>query len=161
MIDPEVKIKFLEEVAQTGNICVSCRKVNIVRSTIYRWKKGDKEFAKKLREAEKLGRENLCDLAEHSLALLVKEKNLQAIKYVLTHNSKRYRPRYDSKVILEHRSPDRDKDKGPAFTLEDMIDRMYGNSTENFQPYPQKNRDNQNVMPPDQVQTSNGESEEH
>jgi len=121
MINSEVKIKFLEEVAQTGNIYVSCRKVGIAKATVYRWKNKEKAFAKKLREAVKLGRENLCDLAEHSLILLIKEKYFPAIRFALANNSKHYRPRYDSKVILEHRSPDRENKTKPV-TLEDVID---------------------------------------
>lgn len=101
MIDLETKKKLLKEIAKSGNVSLSCMKVNVDRSTFYEWKKTDKEFRKEAGEALKLGRENNCDIAEHALMLNVKDKKMDAIKYVLSHQSKTYKPK-DRKVFMVH-----------------------------------------------------------
>ncbi|MDP3996817.1 MAG: hypothetical protein Q8P86_03960 [bacterium] len=101
MIDLETKEKLLKEIEKSGNVYLSCMKTGIDKATFYRWKKDDKQFNKKATEAIKRGRENNCELAEHALMLNVKEKKMDAIKYVLSHQSKIYRPK-DRKVFLVH-----------------------------------------------------------
>lgn len=93
MIPDETKIKLLNEIEKNGNVSLSCAKVDVNKATFYRWMK-NKSFKKKADEALMRGREANCDLAESALMLLVKDKKLEAIKYVLGHNS----PRYKSKV---------------------------------------------------------------
>jgi len=101
MINLETKEKLLKEIEKSGNVYLSCMKTGIDKATFYRWKKDDKQFGKKATEAIKRGRENNCELAEHALMLNVKEKKMDAIKYVLSHQSKIYRPK-DRKVFLVH-----------------------------------------------------------
>ncbi len=101
MIDGETKQKLLQEIEKVGNVYSSCLKIGVNKATYYRWKKEDKEFAKLAIKAEKTGRENMCDIAEHALMQNVKEKKMDAIKYVLGHNSTRYKPKI-RKVIIEH-----------------------------------------------------------
>jgi len=101
MIDLETKEKLLKEIEKSGNVYLSCMKTGIDKATFYRWKKDDKQFNKKATEAVKRGRENNCELAEHALMLNVKEKKMDAIKYVLSHQSKIYKPKA-RKVIIEH-----------------------------------------------------------
>lgn len=156
MIPEETKTKFLEEMERHGNISIACAKVGFSRATLYRWKEEDKGFKKRFDRSARLGRESMCDLAEQGLLLLLKDKNLPAIKYVLAHNSPRYKPRYDSKVVLEHRSPDRDKGKAPAFTLEDVVDRMYNNAGEALPPV-KKDTDAQNPTPIDRTKAPDKE----
>ena len=103
MIDLETKEKLLKEIEKSGNVSLSCMKIGIDKATFYRWK-DDKEFRKKANEAMKRGRESNCDLAEHALMLNVKEKKMDAIKYVLSHQSKIYKPK-DRKVFLVHSNP--------------------------------------------------------
>ena len=103
MIDDETKNKLIEELEKSGNVYLSCLKININRSTYYRWKKNDKEFRKKANQAERLGRENNCDIAEHALMLKVKEKDMSAIKYVLDNNSKKYKRKQISNVVILHK----------------------------------------------------------
>lgn len=101
MIDLETKEKLLKEIEKSGNVYLSCMKTGIDKATFYRWKKDDKQFSKKATEAVKRGRESNCDLAEHALMLNVKEKKMDAIKYVLSHQSRIYKPK-DRKVFLVH-----------------------------------------------------------
>lgn len=100
MIDGETKQKLLQELEKSGNVYLSCMKVGINKSTFYRWKE-DKGFWKAASAAIKRGRENNCDVAEHALMMNVKDKKMDAIKYVLAHNSTRYKPKI-RKVIIEH-----------------------------------------------------------
>lgn len=100
MIDLETKEKLLKEIEKSGNVYLSCMKVGIDKATFYRWKK-EKDFSKRANEAIRRGRENNNDIAEHSLLLKIKDKDLGAIKYQLSHNSGRYKPK-TRKVIIEH-----------------------------------------------------------
>jgi hypothetical protein len=100
MIDLETKEKLLKEIEKSGNVYLSCMKTGIDKATFYRWK-DDKEFRKKANEAVKRGRENNCEIAEHALMMNVKDKKMDAIKYVLSHQSKIYKPK-DRKVFLVH-----------------------------------------------------------
>lgn len=102
MIDNETKQKLLQELEKIGNVYYACAKVGIDKSTYYRWLKKDSKFKKQSRRAIQLGRNNLVDIAEHALLLNVKDKKMDAIKYVLSHNSSRYRKNVESKVVLEH-----------------------------------------------------------
>ncbi len=101
MIDLETKENLLKEIEKSGNVHLSCMKIGVDKATFYRWKKDDKQFNKRASEAVKRGRDNNCDIAEHALLLKIKEKDLGAIKYQLSHNSPRYKPKI-RKVIIEH-----------------------------------------------------------
>jgi hypothetical protein len=103
MIDDETKEKLLSELEKSGNVYLSCLKINVNKATYYRWKKDDKDFRKKSTQAEKLGRESNCDIAEHALMLNVKDRKLDAIKYVLSHNSPRYKGKQTSNVVILHK----------------------------------------------------------
>jgi hypothetical protein len=102
MIDDKTKIKLLKELEKTGNIYVACLKVGIGRTTYYRWLADDTGFKTRANKALKYGRANMTDISEHSLVMLIKDKDFPAIKYWLSHNSKIYKPKTTSKVILEH-----------------------------------------------------------
>ncbi len=101
MIDEDTKRKFIKELAKNGNVYVAAMKTGIDRSSHYRWKKEDKDYRKVASQAEKHGRANNCDIAEHALMIKVKEKDINSIKYLLGHNSPRYKPK-KRHVIIEH-----------------------------------------------------------
>jgi hypothetical protein len=124
MIDQEAKNKLLSELEKSGNIYVSCAKMNISRNTYYRWFASDTSFRKRAKKALRLGRENGCDIAEHALMLNIKDKDLPSIKYYLGHNSPRYRFNRPARVIIEHKTDK--KVLPPQVTLEDIIDHMEG-----------------------------------
>jgi hypothetical protein len=123
MIDAETKHKLLAEIAKSGNVYLSCIKTGVDKSTYYRWRKEDKGFKKEANLAQRQGRENNCDVAEQSLMLLVKDKKLEAIKYVLSHNSPRYKPKRTNSVVIEHRTASKIP-LAPAATLEDVLKSM-------------------------------------
>lgn len=120
MIDQEIKNKIILELEKYGNVYYACIKNNISRNSYYRWFSSDPIFKKNALKAIKLGRQNICDMAENALLSKVKEKNIEAIKYTLSHNSSHYRSNKTTKVVIEHR---RSKIEIPQDkrTLEDLI----------------------------------------
>lgn len=121
MIDEETKQKLLKEFESFGNVYMSCLKVGIGRSTFYRWEKDDEEFKNQAAQAINRGRENMSEVAEHALLLKVKEKNMDAIKYVLSHTSPRYKQKQSSSVLIIHKTMPKSLPT-PVKTLEDLID---------------------------------------
>lgn len=103
MIEKQIKQKILKELEKIGNVLMSCLKYGVDRSTFYRWKDSDPEFKMKAEAAIRHGRENLCDIAEHGLVRKLKEADMNAIKYALSHNSKHYKQKRTSKVLIEYR----------------------------------------------------------
>ncbi len=119
MIDGKIKQKLLKELEKSGNVYLSCLKVGVDRSTFYRWRDRDKKFRKFSDKAINRGRENISDIAEHALLINVKEKKMEAIKYVLGHNSPRYKQKQTSNVVIMHKKdvlPDI-----PQKTLDDLL----------------------------------------
>lgn len=119
MIDDKTKQKLLKEISNYGNVYLSCLKVGVDKATYYRWKQQDKEFRKLANKAEKIGRENINDIAEHSLLKNVKDGNQRAIEYTLSHNSKRYKRKREDVVII-HKKDFEQPVRDP--TLEEILD---------------------------------------
>ena len=117
MIDDETKELLLKEVEKNGNVSLSCAKVGVDKSTFYRWYE-NKIFKKKAEQAIKRGRETNCDFAESSLMVLIKQRKIEAIKYLLSHNSSRYkRSSMEHKFLYEKIVPPVVKQK----TLDDLL----------------------------------------
>lgn len=79
-LQKELFLKHLEEMPV---ISVVCKKTNIPKANIYRWKKEDPDFKARMDEAQIKGDDNICDLAEYQLFTKIKEGNLSAAKYYL------------------------------------------------------------------------------
>lgn len=121
MIDEEPKKKLLEELEKTGNVYFACLKTGVPRSTFYRWCKKFPEFKALTKAVIKNGRENSCDIAEYALMKKVKEGDFNAIKYLLSHNSPRYKPqKQTSTVIMKHQSNKKEPVDDKAFTIDDI-----------------------------------------
>lgn len=121
MIDDKTKQKLLKELEKTGNVYLACLKVGIDRSTHYRWLDSDKVFKKQASQAIRRGKENSCDIAKHALMLKVKDKDMRAIEYLLSHNDPAYKRKRTNNVVIVHKkivppSPPRQK------TLEEEFD---------------------------------------
>jgi putative insertion element HTH domain-containing protein len=119
MIDNNAKKKLMKELQKSGNVYLSCLKVNIDRSTHYRWREKNKKYREESNRLISIGRENNCDIAEHSLMRNVTSGKIESIKYYLAHNSERYKSKKSS--IIFHKSISKiphTKNK----TLEELID---------------------------------------
>lgn len=103
MIDENTKKKLLFEVEKYGNIYAACLKVNVDKSTVYRWKKKSKKFKKELEDSVEIGRSNISDMSENGLLQNIKNGDQRAIEYALTHNSDRYRKKETSNVVIVHK----------------------------------------------------------
>ena len=121
MIDDKTKEKLLEEIQKFGNVYLSCLKIGIDKATYYRWKQKSKKFRAKADEAEKIGRENISDVAEHALLQNIKDKNQRAIEYALSHNSEIYKQKRSSSVVIVHKK-ENSTPPLPEKTLEDLLD---------------------------------------
>lgn len=103
MIDDKTKQKLLKELEKTGNVYLACLKVGIDRSTHYRWLDSDKTFKKQASQAIRRGKENSCDIAKHALMLKVKDKDMRAIEYLLSHNDPAYRRKQNNNITILHK----------------------------------------------------------
>lgn len=121
MIDDQTKQKLLKELEKSGSVWLSCTKLHIHRSTYYRWKKIDKKFGQLANAMERHGRENICDIAKHALMLNVKEKKMDAIKYVLGHLDPQFKRNQTSNVVIVHKKESPLLNM-PVKTLEDLFD---------------------------------------
>jgi len=91
------KSAVLEQLLKTPVIEVACSKSGIGRTTLYRWKQEDPEFAKAVEEATREGYEFISDVAESQLVNLIKKGNFSAVAYWLKHNRTE---RYGEKIQL-------------------------------------------------------------
>jgi hypothetical protein len=84
--------KFLEALKEHPLISVAAKRVGIARSTIHRWLKSNPEFKALVDEAMSEGRSHWVDIAESALMKRINAGDINAIKFLLAHNSPRYRP---------------------------------------------------------------------
>jgi hypothetical protein len=82
---------FLFELEKVPIIQVACEKTNLSRNTIYRWRKEDSIFAKKMDESLSIGVALINDMSETQLLTLIKEKNWSAISFWLKHRNDNYK----------------------------------------------------------------------
>lgn len=86
--------QFLLELSKVPIIQVACEKAGLSRNSVYRWRKEDVSFAKKMDQALADGVALVNDMSESQLLTLIKEKNFPAVRFWL---NKRH-PAYKDKV---------------------------------------------------------------
>lgn len=105
MIDKRIREEFLKQLEETGNIFRTCKRVGIsCTSTVYRWAEKNKEFKKKMEEAQRIGRLNAIDVAEGGMVLKAAEGDFKSQSFLLRHLSPHYKPD-PKKVFIEHARP--------------------------------------------------------
>jgi predicted DNA-binding transcriptional regulator AlpA len=101
--------QFLLELTRVPIVQVACEKAGLSRNTVYRWRKEDKEFEKKMDQALADGVALVNDMSESQLLTLIKEKNFPAVRFWL---NKRH-PAYKDKIevtragTIEELTPER------------------------------------------------------
>lgn len=90
---------FLAVLEQAPFITRACKKTGIARTTVYRWIHEDTEFAAKVRHTVRMGHETLGEAAYSVLHEKVKERNLPAATFVLTHYPSTYSVRRDGSDV--------------------------------------------------------------
>ncbi len=78
------------ELRKNSVMTIACQKAGVPRSTIYRWMNNDPEFMDAIEEAVSEGRGVINDMAESVVIKKIREENLAASKYWLSHNHDRY-----------------------------------------------------------------------
>lgn len=87
--------QFLEELAKVPIVQVACEKCGLSRNSVYRWRKEDKAFEKKMDEALVSGVAFVNDMSESQLLTLIKEKSYSAISFWLRHRNDNYKDRIE------------------------------------------------------------------
>jgi len=82
---------FLLELEKVPIVQVACEKSGLSRNTVYRWRKEDLGFAKKMDESLSKGVALVNDMSETQLLNLIKEKNWPAIRFWLQHRNDNYK----------------------------------------------------------------------
>jgi hypothetical protein len=91
---------LIEQIKKLPIVQIACEKSGIGRTTYYRWRKDDPEFAEKSDEALRTGRNLINDMAESQLLSEIKDKNMTAIMFWLKHNHPIYGNRLE--VTTDH-----------------------------------------------------------
>jgi len=86
-----IKEKFFEELRNIPIVQVACEKTGVSRNSVYRWKKEDKDFSRKMDEAMADGVAFVNDMSESQLLTMIKEKNWSAISFWLKHRNDNYK----------------------------------------------------------------------
>jgi hypothetical protein len=95
--DDNSKEELIEILRKNPIIQPACDRCAISRSTLYRWKSSDEQFAKRIEEAISEGRILVTELAESKLMSAIKNENLGAIIFWLKNNDARYSDKLEIK----------------------------------------------------------------
>jgi predicted DNA-binding transcriptional regulator AlpA len=96
--------QFLIELAKIPIVQVACEKTDLSRNTVYRWRKEDKEFEKKMDQALADGVALVNDMSESQLLTLIKEKNFPAVRFWLNKRHPAYKDKVE--VVNKHELPE-------------------------------------------------------
>ena len=91
----KLQAKFFEELKTIPIIQVACEKTGVSRNSVYRWKKEDKSFSKKMDQAMSDGVAFVNDMSESQLLTMIKEKNWSAISFWLRHRNDNYKEKIE------------------------------------------------------------------
>lgn len=111
--------QFFEELAKVPIVQVACEKTGLSRNSVYRWKKEDPEFYKKMEEAISAGVAFVNDMSESQLLTMIKEKNWSAISFWLKHRNNNYKDKIEITTMEDNgeMSPEQEKIVREALAL--------------------------------------------
>lgn len=87
----KLKDKFLEELEKIPIVSVVCNKLGVARNTYYRWRKEDVVFNINASDCLDSGVDLVNDMAESVILNGIKESNMKATMYWLSHRHRTYR----------------------------------------------------------------------
>ncbi|MDE1924933.1 MAG: hypothetical protein KGH79_02005 [Patescibacteria group bacterium] len=96
------KKKFLETLRENHVVLAVCRKTGVGKTTYYRWRQEDPEFAIEADLAIREGIELVNDAAESNIIAEIKNRDKDASKFWLKHRH----PAYTTKIQVEAAKPD-------------------------------------------------------
>lgn len=91
MKDPQIKQLVLDQLEKSPIVELACKKAGISRMTFYRWMKEDKAFKKQAGEFMASSRDTYNDIAESQIITAMKNGNIGASRFFLTHNHPIYK----------------------------------------------------------------------
>lgn len=104
---------------------IACRKIGVARSSFYRWKQEDKEFAKAVDEAVSQGYLIINDLAESQLVSAIKNTNIRAIIFWLKAHHKAYATKIELSGTIKNKfeelTPEQEETIKNALKLSSLI----------------------------------------
>ena len=89
------KQRLLAQLAKTPIVEAACKHAGLPRSTYYRWRKDDKEFAESVEQSLTDGAYLVSDMAESKLISAIKKESLPAIIFWLKSHHAKYRTKLD------------------------------------------------------------------
>lgn len=89
------KQRLLAQLEKTPIVEAACNQISLPRSTYYRWRKDDEDFAEACDQTIELSIGRINDLAESQLINAIKNQNMSAITFWLKHHHSRYRNRLE------------------------------------------------------------------
>src|ERR1035437_2511822 len=119
----KAQMALLEQLRKTPILQIACEKLDINRTTLYRWRAADKSFATAIDDALLEGRLLVNDLAESQLIGAIKDRNITAILAWLRHNHPTYRVRMEiegSLKVIDELSPEQEEQIRRALALADI-----------------------------------------
>lgn len=99
------KSKLIQILEETPLVNYACKKIGIGRTTFYRWMKSNLQFKRDVERAMQNGRFQWNEIAESALMKNVRDGKMDAVKFYLAHNDKRYIPKR-AVFIKEETSPE-------------------------------------------------------
>ena len=84
------KVLLIEQLKKTPIISVACDKTGVGRTSYYRWREEDKDFATRADKSLSEGILLMNDMAESQLLSAIKDGNMTAIIYWLKHRHSAY-----------------------------------------------------------------------
>ena len=115
------KKALLLKLAKTPIVEVACKQAGVPRSTYYRWRKDDEEFADACDETIEISISRINDLAESQLINAIKEQNMSAITFWLKHHHSGYRNKLqlDARIstVQQELTPEQIETVGNALRL--------------------------------------------
>ncbi len=125
---------FLEHLKKVPVVQLACEKSGISRNSVYRWKKEDSDFSKKMDQALLEGEAVINDLTESQLLSLIQEKNFSAIRFWLQNRNTRFKNKLEitTQEKIEELSPAQAKVVKEALDLAGI---NKNNSLNNIQKY--------------------------
>lgn len=82
---------FIEQLRKIPIVQLVAEKLEVGRTTYYRWKRNDKKFSQECDKALEEGCALINDLAEGTLISAMKNNNLTAVMYWLNHRHDKYK----------------------------------------------------------------------
>ena len=117
---------LIKQLKKTPIIQIVCEKLNIARSTFYRWKNEDKQFSKKVDNAIIEGNQLINDLAESKLISAIKDQNMTGIIFWLKNHHRTYADKLELrgkiKTEINNLTPEQEKLITKALELSSLVE---------------------------------------